>query len=127
MSLGSSIASTPSSQAPTSSCTQTAEILQGTWGRPPVTWTDALSPDAPPEALNAWLAELTPPYEHLLIVGHRPQLGLWLGSMLAGAPVEFAEVKKGSAILLRVSDELRPGRVTLEWSLRPKHLRMLGA
>jgi phosphohistidine phosphatase len=60
------------------------------------------------------------------LVGHEPNLSSLASLLLAGDQHTVAiELKKGAAILLTVSPEVRPGSALLRWSATPKILRTL--
>ena len=53
-------------------------------------------------------------------------LGEFVSWCLSGLRESFVELKKGSAVLLEFSGEIKPGRARLLWALKPSHLRALG-
>ena len=60
------------------------------------------------------------------LVGHEPQLGLFVSWMLTGLQESFVQMKKGGACLLELKEQVWPGRGRLLWSLAPAQLRALG-
>jgi len=59
-------------------------------------------------------------------VGHEPYVSAWAAWFLTGSRGGFSVVKKGSALLLELGDEVRPGGAGLLWLLTPAQLRALG-
>jgi phosphohistidine phosphatase len=85
---------------------------------------EALSPDAAPEALLAWLRK-QPRRAVVAVVGHEPGLSRLVALLLAGRASPFLELRKGGACLLAVPRPPRPGRATLRWLLTGGQLRRL--
>jgi len=102
---------------------QTAEILEGTCGWPEAERLAALEPGHKAAealaALKKWGSD-----ERVVLVGHEPDLGGLLATMLAGAPEVLAvEFKKGGAALVRFDEVPRAGGGKLLWLVPPRILR----
>ena len=62
----------------------------------------------------------------IALVGHEPYLGELLAYLLTGdAQGMRLQLRKGSAALLQLDDDLQPGHAQLRWLLQPKALRAL--
>ena len=90
-----------------------------------------LAPDKPVTSLLRWVQEQhakQPPRRDFTValIGHEPQLGIFLSWMLTGLQEPFVQLKKGGACLLYCEKEVKPGRSTLLWLLKPSQLRVLG-
>src|SRR5215471_5096055 len=68
----------------------------------------ALLPDASPSDLAAALSE-GPVAPIVVVVGHEPHLGRFIGWAVTGQSREFIELKKGGACLLRFEGALDAG------------------
>jgi phosphohistidine phosphatase len=86
----------------------------------------ALEPDVPPaETLRA--LRLFARSQHLLIVGHEPNLGQLLSLLLTGsADAASLPMKKGACAALELTALVPRGGATLRWLLPPRVLRALG-
>jgi phosphohistidine phosphatase len=85
----------------------------------------ALLPDAPPSDLGSVLAEgLVAPI--VVVVGHEPHLGRFIGWAVTGQAREFVELGKGGACLLRFEGAPGAGIGRLIWLLPPRELRRVG-
>lgn len=113
--------------SPLARAIETAEIIARAYGAgcPPVTQVAALTPTKPVNALLHWL-QGQPPAATVAVVGHEPHLGVFVSWLLTGLQESFIELKKGSACLLELEKEIKPGRAKLLWALKPGHLRDLG-
>jgi phosphohistidine phosphatase len=62
----------------------------------------------------------------IVLVGHEPNLSVFLSAALAGdrASLKFA-FKKGGAACLTFAGPIQPGRATLKWFMPPRALRAL--
>ena len=90
-----------------------------------------LAPDKPVTSLLRWVQEQhakQPPRRDFTValVGHEPQLGVFVSWMLTGLQESFAQLRKGGACLLSCEKDVKPGKATLLWLLKPSHLRRLG-
>lgn len=84
-----------------------------------------LAPGHPVGAVLKWL-QAQPPGSTIALIGHEPQLGVFVGWMCTGLQESFVRLKKGGACLLRLKRDVKAGRATLLWSLGPSQLRALG-
>ncbi len=80
--------------------------------------TDALSPGATVTAFQQFVAGLAR-YENVLIVGHNPNLPLFLGSLFIAPARASIRMRKGA--IARVDCTRRPG--VLNWLVDPRILR----
>ncbi|CAA9444031.1 MAG: hypothetical protein AVDCRST_MAG64-4389 [uncultured Phycisphaerae bacterium] len=85
----------------------------------------ALTPTKPVNALLHWL-QGQPAVATVAVVGHEPHLGMFVSWLLTGLQDSFVELKKGSACLLELEKDVKPGRAKLLWALKPGQLRELG-
>jgi phosphohistidine phosphatase len=104
---------------------QTAEILAREFGGAPLVETQSLVPGAAPSTLLDWLREQGDG-NAIALVGHEPDLGLWISWACAGIRDSFVPLKKGGACLIEFEEELQPGLAVLQWVLTPRQLRRLG-
>ena len=80
--------------------------------------TEALAPGATVTGFQQYVATLTQ-YENVLIVGHNPNLPLFLGSLFVSPGRAGIRLRKGA--IARVDCTRRPG--TLNWLVDPRILR----
>ncbi|MGC2638733.1 MAG: phosphohistidine phosphatase SixA [Acidobacteriaceae bacterium] len=79
---------------------------------------DALAPDAPAHKFQALVRSLEK-YENVLVVGHNPNIPIFLGSLIAPAGRTSIRMRKGA--VARVDCSRLPG--TLHWLVDPRILR----
>ena len=103
---------------------ETAEIISAAWHGIGFTQIASLEPDKPVAEVLDWL-RMQPAGATVAIVGHEPQLSLLVSWLLSGQEQRFAELRKGSACLLQFDAEVAAGGATLQWMLKPSHLRAL--
>lgn len=87
---------------------------------------DALGPEARPKDASQALGALAS-YEHIVFVGHEPQLNTWLGVLVAGADILRADLKKASVACVEI--EQVPPQVhkgTLKWLMTSEQLVLIG-
>jgi phosphohistidine phosphatase len=111
--------------SPLTRALQTAEIVTAAFGGLKAVEVPQLTPDASVHALLKWLQEHKGDGT-VALIGHEPQLGVFASWLLTGLQESFVEFKKGGACMLELKDQVRSGRATLLWQLRPSHLRRLG-
>jgi phosphohistidine phosphatase len=123
---------------------ETAELLQARFEGLRNLETDALLPDAEPEALAQCLTEClterlggSPARALVAVVGHEPHLSEWVSWCLVGprssggAPRRIIELRpsielrKGGACSLRFAGAVGPGLGQLLWLMTPAVLRQL--
>ena len=102
---------------------ETAEILRDVYGLDTVTTVDALEPERPVSDVTSWFASLNG-VGVVAVVGHEPQLGLLVSSLIGAGDRSAVEMKKGAASLLEL-DPNSGGPARLIWSVPPKVLRGL--
>lgn len=94
---------------------QTAEFFQNGWDVPLETKEWLLPSANPSEALNALYAFGN---TDCALVGHLPNLGLLLGSLVFGIPAKEVVLAKGGIAHLIISD-MELGSAKLRWILTP--------
>jgi phosphohistidine phosphatase len=110
--------------SPLTRAAQTADIVAEAYGRLRPSPQAALAPGKKPSAILAWLQDQRPDLT-IAIVGHEPDLGLFVSWMLTGLQESFLEFKKGGASLLDLGENPKPGRAKLVWVMKPSQLRAL--
>jgi phosphohistidine phosphatase len=111
--------------SPLTRAVQTADVVAAAYKDLKVVKLGHLAPDASIHALLKWLQER----KHdstVALVGHEPQLGVFVSWMLTGLQESFVRLKKGGACLVELKEQVRSGRGRLLWSLAPAQLRQLG-
>ena len=111
--------------SPLTRAEQTADIVARAYKELKVIKLNHLAPEASVQSLLKWLQER----KHdstVALVGHEPQLGIFVSWMLTGLQESFVKLKKGGACLLELKEQVRPGRARLLWALAPAQLRLLG-
>jgi phosphohistidine phosphatase len=103
---------------------ETGDLLQKAYASFRRIETDALLPDAEPEALASQVSEHAAAAA-MALVGHEPHLSRWVSWCLTGSLEPLIELRKGGACLLRFEDIVGPGRARLIWLMTPAVLRQL--
>jgi phosphohistidine phosphatase len=103
---------------------ETAALLQAHFKGLQNVESDALLPDAEPEALAECLAG-SGGDALVAVVGHEPHLSTWVSWCLTGARRPILALRKGGACLVRFEDTAGPGRAKLLWLMTPSILRQL--
>jgi phosphohistidine phosphatase len=103
---------------------ETADLLRARFKGLQTVESDALLPDAEPEALSECLAR-TPNAALVAVVGHEPHLSRWVSWCLTGARSPILALRKGGACLVRFEDTAGPSRGKLLWLMTPAVLRQL--
>lgn len=104
---------------------QTAEIVSRAYDGPPVTRVGALQSGKPVNAVLHWL-QGQGPEQTIAIVGHEPQLGLFVSWALSGQRQRsFVRLRKGSACLIEFDRAVKAGAGALQWMLKPSQMRDL--
>jgi phosphohistidine phosphatase len=88
--------------------------------------TPALLPEAHPEELCAVLGERSPE-STIVVVGHEPHLGQFIGYCLTGSLASPFELKKAGVCLMHFDQGPKAGAGRLSWFLPPRILRRVGA
>jgi phosphohistidine phosphatase len=105
--------------------TQTAEVVRKALRINSIEQTDAMLPEASPQALLSVLNEL--PADAIVgFVGHEPHLGYLLSFLLSGQRAPFAAFKKGGVACLEGEKPAEAGKFALRWMLEPNHLVAIG-
>lgn len=95
--------------SPLDRAAQSASILQEKLGTPPPTVVPELAGHAPAKDLATALAPLFEGVDHLLVVGHQPQLGQLVSLLVTGGLYGRFDLAKGS--LCHIScEEFLPGK-----------------
>ena len=111
--------------SPLTRAEQTADIVAEAYKSLKVVKLNHLAPDASVQSLLKWLQERK--HDSTVgLVGHEPQLGVFVSWMLTGLQESFVQLKKGGACMVELKEQVRPGRGRLLWSLAPAQLRLLG-
>lgn len=111
--------------SPLTRAAQTADIVAAAYRDMKVMKVPQLMPEGSVHQLLKWLQER----KHgatIALVGHEPQLGVFVSWMLTGLQESFVPMKKGGACMIRLEEQVRPGRARLVWSMAPVQLRQLG-
>ena len=114
--------------SPLTRAAQTADIVAAAYHIRKRVDVAQLAPEAPVTTLLKWLQEQDAghPDATVALVGHEPQLGVFVSWMLTGLQESHVQLKKGGTCLLRCKTDVKPGRATLLWLLKPSQLRGLG-
>jgi phosphohistidine phosphatase len=117
--------------SPLTRAAQTADILLQAYRGVKRVELPQLAPDKPVTSLLRWVQEQhakQPPRRDFTValVGHEPQLGVFVSWMLTGLQESFVQLKKGGACLLYCEKDVKPGRSTMLWLLKPSQLRATG-
>jgi phosphohistidine phosphatase len=111
--------------SPLKRCLQTASLVGTEAGyEAHILHSKALAPDATLKDFNSLIKECDK-YENVLVVGHNPNLTLFLGALLvpAGSPPARVRLRKGTLARLN----LTRGPATLQGLLDPRTVRALYA
>lgn len=111
--------------SPLSRAVDTAKIVSAAFDGLKTVEVPQLTPKGSVHGLLKWLQERKP-HSTVALVGHEPQLGVFVSWLLTGLQESFVELKKGGACLIELTEQARPGRGTLLWLLRPSQLRRIG-
>ena len=105
---------------------ETAEIVAAEYSNsPPPQVLPALSGGVPPAQALTALAPFAR-YDHVLIVGHEPQLSGLVSLLLTGSPDGMhLRFKKGACVALSVPKRFERGGAELGWMLTQRQLRRL--
>jgi phosphohistidine phosphatase len=105
---------------------QTAQIVVGTLpDSPPVRICPHLAHAGSATELIEAIGQLPSPATRVLLVGHEPDLGQLISTLLVGRPSMTADLSKAGLCCLRI-DELRFGKcAALKWFLTGRLLRAL--
>lgn len=98
---------------------ETARVFSDGW-EIPVQTVDWLLPPVEPSRVLEELRKMN--YETMALVGHLPNLGLILGTLVWGLPPKETTLPKGGVALLHVSN-YEPGCAKIRWLLTPDLLR----
>ena len=103
---------------------QTGEIIKAAYEGLPMVQIAPLAPRKSVAAILQWLQQQKPDAT-IGLVGHEPQLGVFVSWMMTGLQEPFVVFKKGGACLLQIDGEVRAGRAKLMWLLKSSQLRKL--
>ncbi|MDZ7809262.1 MAG: histidine phosphatase family protein [Arhodomonas sp.] len=103
---------------------ETAEILAAAFPSAALEESAALTPGMDPAGLDDVLR--VPDSSPVVLVGHEPDLGLWLARALQGEPARPLPLKKAGSALVTFPGAIGPGEAELEWLLPPRLARRLG-
>jgi len=99
---------------------QTADILSDAFPHAKRLQHTRLSPGFDPDKLRTWVASQS---GTIALVGHEPDLSLWIGYMTCGDSRSLVHMKKGSVCLLELPDQAFPGEARIAWCLTLKQLQ----
>ena len=105
---------------------QTAEIIAEAFnGRKEVLLSEHLTPGGSHKALVAWLNDLKPLPNDVLLVGHEPYLSEFISLLISGGTGCSIALKKGGLCKLS-AETLEAGRCAmLEWLVTPKQMSLM--
>lgn len=103
---------------------ETGDIVAEQYGSEKTVQLPALSPRKATSALLHWLSK-QPADSTIALIGHEPQLSLFVSWMMSGLQDSFIDLKKGGACLLNLEKDTRPGHAKLVWLMKPSQLRGL--
>ena len=105
---------------------ETAEIVAAglEFSKKGIKQTASLAPGVSIEALFAEIKRHTSA-ESIALIGHQPDLGEMISTIVCGGDDLAIELKKGSVCLINVSETVPTLRGELAWLLTPRQLRSL--
>jgi len=101
---------------------QTAEILSAAFPQAKRLQHARLAPGFDPGELLTWVVHQT---SGVALVGHEPDLSLWIGYLTTGTSRSLVHMKKGSICRLDMPDRALPGEARIAWCLTLKQLARL--
>jgi phosphohistidine phosphatase len=102
---------------------QTADILSTSFPKAKRLQHARLAPGSDPAKLLAWVSRET---SVIALVGHEPDLSLWIGYMTTGVARSLVHMKKGSVCCLEMPEHAHAGEARIAWCLTLKQLARLG-
>jgi phosphohistidine phosphatase len=109
--------------SPLTRAIQTAEILAAAFPRASRLQNARLAPGFDAGKLLSWISREP---TAIALVGHEPDLSLWIGFMTAGVSRSLIRMKKGSICRLDMPDHAQPGEARIAWCLTLRQLAKLG-
>ncbi|MDE2235371.1 MAG: histidine phosphatase family protein [Gammaproteobacteria bacterium] len=103
---------------------QTADIVSSIFPHAKRLQHARLAPGFDPDSLRTWVSRQG---GTIALVGHEPDLSLWIGYMTCGTPRSLVHMKKGSVCRLEMPDHPQPGEARIIWCLTLKQLAGLVA
>ena len=104
---------------------ETADILSAVWGLR-ATPCSALAPGGDGGAVYE-AAAVDTSGGPVVVVGHEPDLSIWIGEAIGVPAGGHVEMKKGAACLLRFPERPARGRASLLWLVPARALRRMAA
>ncbi len=101
---------------------ETAEILSTAFPHALKLQHARLAPGFDPDKLLTWVSRQT---SVIVLVGHEPDLSLWIGYMATGVARSLVHMKKGSVCCLEMPEHAKPGQARIVWCLTLKQLARL--
>jgi phosphohistidine phosphatase len=98
---------------------ETAELVQGAFPKSKLKQHALLAPGFDPAEL---LESLAGESSAVALVGHEPDLSLWVGYMTTGVGRSLVRMKKGSVCRLDMPEPALPGEASIAWHLTLKQL-----
>jgi len=105
--------------SPLKRAAETAAILHRAYPKAKLQRHKLLAPGSDPGGLLRSLPERTGP---MALVGHEPDLSLWIGYMTTGEAHSLARMKKGSVCRLDLPEPAMAGEAQIAWLLTLKQL-----
>lgn len=102
---------------------QTADILSTEFPKAERLQHARLAPGFDPGKLLSWITRQT---SVIALVGHEPDLSLWIGYLTTGTSRSLVHMKKGSVCRLDMPEHAQPGEARIAWYLTLKQLARLG-
>jgi phosphohistidine phosphatase len=102
---------------------QTAEIISTAFPKAELLQHARLAPGFNPGKLLSWITRQT---SVIALIGHEPDLSLWIGYMTTGFSRSLVHMKKGSVCRLDMPEQAQPGEARIGWCLTLKQLARLG-
>ena len=112
--------------SPLARATETAEIVAAAYANTPTPQVvPALATGVAPSEVVAALKPFAR-HDHVMIVGHEPQLSALEALLLTGSPGGFSvDLKKGGCVALGLPARSDKGGAQLHWMLTPRQLRRM--
>jgi phosphohistidine phosphatase len=112
--------------SPLARATETAEIVAAAYANTPTPQVvPALATGVAPAEVVAALKPFAR-HDHVMVVGHEPQLSSLAALLLTGSPGGLSiDLRKGGCIALDVPARSDKGGAKLDWMLTPRQLRRL--
>ena len=108
--------------SPLTRALQTAELVREAFPRAERQLHPGLAPGVRPPELLRWLSRQK---GTVALVGHEPDLSLWVGYLTTGKPRSLVLMKKGACCCLEMPETPVAGEARIVWHMSLKQLRSL--